>query len=134
MRLGALLFLCGGRRVGLLRHFRRGLQALGGGRILTTDTELYAATKFVADRTVLVAPCRSVESFVADVAAICESEAVTAIIPLTCAAVAAIPALRRYTAAFIISGDEQAIRICTDKEETARHFQRAGLITPPYSV
>lgn len=125
-----LLFLCGGRRVGLLREFRRALHEHGGGRILTTDTEPRAATTFVADRTFDVAPCRDTKRFAADVVAVCAKEGVTAVLPLTCAAVAGLSALRGCTNSRIICGDDEAIRICTDKLATAIHFRRVGLFTP----
>jgi len=126
----SLLFLCGGRRVGLLSQFRRALVDQGGGRMYTTDTEPHAATSFVADRSFAVAPCRDTERFASDVAAVCEQEAVTAVLPLRCDAVAALPALRRRTTALLIGGDDEAIRICHDKLLTAAYFRAAGLLTP----
>jgi carbamoyl-phosphate synthase large subunit len=126
----SLLFLCGGRRVELLRQFRRALDEHGGGRILTTDTEPHAATSFVADRSVTVAPCRDTERFAADVAEVCEREGITAVVPLRCDAVLALPALRTRTSALLVTGDDEAIGTCCDKLLTAAHFQRAGLPTP----
>lgn len=126
----SLLFLCGGRRVGLLRAFRRALAEHGAGRVFTTDTDPHAATSFVADRSFAVAPCLDTERFASDVAAVCERERIAAVLPLRCDAVSALPALRRLTSASIIGGDDEAIRICRDKLLTARYLRGAGLLTP----
>lgn len=125
-----LLFLCGGRRVGLLSHFRRALAESGGGQIFTTDTERHAATSFVADHTFIVAPCRDAERFASDVAALCERHDVTAVLPLRCDAVSALPAIRRRASALVVGGDEDAVRVCGDKLLTATHFRTVGLRTP----
>lgn len=133
MRSGAdagptLLFLCGGRRVGLLRRFRGALDERGGGRLLTTDTEERAATTFVADRTFVVPPCGS-EAFVDAVAKLCEAEGVTAVLPLRCVAMPDLPPLRQRISVPVVCGDDEAIRVCTDKLATARHLTAAGVPT-----
>lgn len=125
-----LLFLCGGRRVGLLNHFRRALAEQGGGQLYTTDTLPQSAASFVVDRNFAVAPCKDKERFVADLAAVCEEQDITAVLPLRCDAVAAMPALRRRASVLIIGGDDEAIRICNDKALTATHFRAMGLRTP----
>jgi carbamoyl-phosphate synthase large subunit len=126
----SLLFLCGGRRVGLLEAFRQALRDRGGGRLYTTDTEARAASSFVADRCFTVAPCRNARDFALDVAQLCEQEQVSAVLPLRCDAVAAIPELRHRTSSRIIGGDDDAIRICGDKLLTACHFRATGVTTP----
>lgn len=125
-----LLFICGGRRVGLLNHFRRALAEHGGGQLYTTDTLPHSAASFVVDRTFAVSPCKDREQFVADVAAVCDELDMTAVLPLRCDAVAAMPALRRRTSVLIIGGDDEAIRICNDKALTAAYFHTVGLRTP----
>lgn len=125
-----LLFLCGGRRVTLLKGFREALNARGGGRIITTDTESHPATSFVADATYQVSPCVEHEAFSHEVAQICERESVVAVLPLTCAAVAVVPALRSRVQAHVVSGDDRTIEICLDKLQTSNHFARCGVPTP----
>lgn len=125
-----LLFLCGGRRVALLRHFR---DALGpyGGRVLTTDVQAQAPASFFADATFAVPPCDDEERFCAAVAAICERERVTAVVPLNCAAVAVLPRLGELTRTTLIGGDRDAVAVATDKLRTADHFAALGIPTPP---
>jgi len=118
----ALLFLCGGRRVELLRRFRAALDAHGGGRILTTDTEEYPATSFVADRTCRVPPCSDGEAFADAIAGIVDRERIDAVLPLRCAAVATVPLLRKRLGSKVISGDDHAVAVATDKREAYRHF------------
>ena|GEM_PF-5457180 len=125
-----LLFLCGGRRVKLLRSFRDALEAIGGGRIVVTDTERRAAATFVADRAYTVSPCAETDRFVDEVADICIKESVSAVIPLRSIAVVAIPYMRGRVEARLISGDDYTIETCTDKLRTAEHFIACGLRTP----
>jgi carbamoyl-phosphate synthase large subunit len=125
-----LLFLCGGRRVTLLQHFKAALDPHGG-RVLVTDTEPWSATSHIADRAYRVAPCADAAQFGADVARICTEEEVCAVVPLICAAVAAIPLLRGQTHAPIIGGDAEAIATAIDKRLTSVHFDRLGIPTPP---
>ena len=125
----SLLFLCGGRRVTLLKRFRDAL-APHGGRVLATDTEFKAATSFVADDTFLVAPCSEEEPFCRDVAEIVEREGVTAIVPLTCASVAALLSLEGRVPSRLIGGDALAVSVSVDKVGTAQHFSNLGLATP----
>ncbi len=124
------LFLCGGRRVKLLRLFRAALDAAGGGRILVTDTEPHSAAAFVADATYPVPPCAQEEEFVGAIADICEREQITAVIPLRCVAVKAMPILRDRVAARLITGDDDCIAICSDKVATHDFFTSCGLSTP----
>lgn len=124
-----LLFLCGGRRVGLLRRFRAALEPLGG-RVLTTDTEPWSAASFVAHGTYRVAPCAEAGRFREDVADLCGAEGVSAILPLTCSAVAAMPALAGHVDGVLVGGDAAAVEVATDKRRTIEHFQRAKLPTP----
>jgi carbamoyl-phosphate synthase large subunit len=139
-----LLFLCGGRRVKLLAEFRAALAARARhsrdsrdsdnrnteGRLLTTDTEPRAATSFFADATFLVPPCAASGPFAEAVARICEREGVTAVIPLTCAALATVPVLRRRIGPPVLGGSDEAIGISVDKLRTAEYFARRGLATP----
>lgn len=125
----ALLFLCGGRRVGLIQRFRAALQPYDG-RILLTDTEPWTATSFFADRTWRVAPCSDGVGFRDDVVSICGEETVVGIVPLTCSAVAALPLLEGRTSARLIGGDALATAIVTDKSLTADYLAGKGLATP----
>ena len=124
-----LLFLCGGRRVDLLERFRRASAPYGGATLLTTDTEPRAATTFVADATFIVPPCGSA-AFVEAVIEICKQEKVAAVLPLTCVAVADLPAIRSQVNARILSGNDEAVQICADKLATTRYLQRIGVPTP----
>jgi carbamoyl-phosphate synthase large subunit len=130
MRRGpVLLFLCGGRRVTLLQYFRAALEPAGG-RILVTDTEPWSASSHIADLAYRVAPCADAAQFGDDVARICANEEVSAVLPLTCSAVAAIPTLRARTPVRIIGGDAEAIATATDKRLASAYFYRLGIPTP----
>lgn len=124
-----LLFLCGGRRVTLLQHFKAAVDPAGG-RILVTDTEPWSASSHIADRAYRVAPCADGARFGDDVACICAEEGVCAVVPLTCAAVGALPMVRARTPARIIGGDAEAIATATDKRLTSAYFYRLGIPTP----
>lgn len=125
-----LLFLCGGRRVKLLKSFRAALAQTTGGMILTTDTEAVSAAAFVSDKTFIAPPCSSVEAFSARVAEICAAEQITAIIPLICASVVTVPALMSQTNTLLISGDIQSVGICTDKRKTSEFLTAISVPTP----
>ena len=103
-----LLFLGGGRRVKLLRFFAEALKERGGGRLVTTDTELWSSTSFVADRTYQIPLFRDVSACVDAIEEIAARERIHAIIPLRCDALATIPELRRRLHATIVSGDDDA--------------------------
>jgi len=125
-----LLFLCGGRRVELLRRFRAALNAHGGGRLVVTDTIRHSASSFVADRCHIVPPCSDVDGFAAAIAHICRTEEISAIIPLRCAAIRALPVIRRHVATPIICGHDRSISICTDKLATAAYLAARSIPTP----
>lgn len=125
-----LLFLCGGRRVKLVKSFRAALSQAGGGLILTTDTEKLSAVSFVADDTFIVPPCSDVEAFARHIAEICALHQVTAVIPLICASVATVPVLRSLTDALIVSGDATAVDICADKKKTYEFLKALSIPTP----
>jgi carbamoyl-phosphate synthase large subunit len=127
-----LLFLCGGRRVKLLKSFRAALSQANGGLLLTTDTERVSATAFVSDGTFSAPPCSDVEAFAAQVAEICSAEQVTAVIPLTCAGVATVPVLRSMTDTLIVSGNTRAVEICTDKKKTYEFLSSLSIPTPEF--
>ena len=125
-----LLFLCGGRRVKLIQQFRKALDGIGGGRIVTTDTEAYSATSFVADSTYQVPYCSDIQKFVESVARICNKEGIDVVVPLTCAAVATVPTLRNHLSAKVISGDDSCIHLCHDKLQSHQHFLASSVTTP----
>ena len=125
-----LLFLCGGRRVELLRRFRAALSAHGGGSLFITDTTRHPASSFVADQCYLVPPCSDLDAFADAVAHLCTSNAISAIIPLRCAAIRAIPAIRSRTTTTIICADNRSIAICTDRIATAAYIAGRGVPTP----
>ena len=113
-----------------MRRFRRAMEERGGGRLLTTDTEPWAPTRRVADRTFMVPPCVRGEDFADEVVRICAEEGVTAIVPLTSAAVEVLPRVRGQVEGLLVTGDDPAIAVCGDKLLTSRYLAERGVPTP----
>jgi carbamoyl-phosphate synthase large subunit len=128
-----LLFTSVGRRVELLRAFRRAYKALGlAGRIIGTDVERLAPALQETDRPYLV-PWTSNPEYPAVLAGICRRESITLVIPLIDPD---IPVLAEHRALFEREGaravvvSEAAARVTADKWLTRNFFHHIGLATP----
>jgi carbamoyl-phosphate synthase large subunit len=128
-----LLFTSAGRRVELLRAFRKAFGALGvKGRIVALDRDPLAPTLQVAD-VARVVPGLHDPDYLSTLLRLCEEEAIDAVFPLIdpdIAVLARHAAAIRATGARPIVVSEAAARLCNDKWLQAAFFQSLGLATP----
>ncbi len=128
-----VLFTSVGRRVELLRGFRRAYQALGiGGRLVAVDIDPLAPALRVADRPYLVPRLDSAE-YIPTLAEILRREQVQMVFPLIDPD---IPLLAEHRATLEATGARLAVvageaaSIVGDKWLTQEFFRRLGLPTP----
>lgn len=128
-----LLFTSAGRRVELLRAFRRAFAALGvEGRIIALDADPLAPALSVADRAFVV-PRLAQPDYIPALAEICGREQPVVVFPLIDPDV---PVLAANRAALEAAGarlavvSTEAAEITADKWLSARFFRRLGLATP----
>lgn len=128
-----VLFSSVGRRVELLRAFRRAYDELGlRGQIVALDIDPLAPALRVADRPYIV-PRLDHPDFVGHLIEICQRERIDLIFPLIDPDIPVLAANRleiEATGARLAVVPREAVDITTDKWETARFFQRLGLPTP----
>lgn len=110
-----------GRRVELLRAFRRALDALGlDGRVLATDASWYSSAFHAADEAFLV-PRLDAPDFVACLVELCEKQQVDLVVPTIDTEMAALAVGRDQLAAVgttvALSGDD-VVDIAADKQLT----------------
>jgi len=124
-----ILFSSCGRRVELIRYFRKAMQRLGGGKLIGIDTNPLAPALFEVDRQIIVPSCAS-NDYLAALLKICESEEVDVIIPLIDPELPVYAVnkeiLHQIGAQVIVSGPD-VIEICSDKVSTANFLQKVGL-------
>ena len=75
-----VLITAASRRVALVEGFKRALAASGGGRVIVTDINPLSPAVHVADRAYLV-PLSDDPTYLDEIAAICEAEAVRLVVP-----------------------------------------------------
>jgi carbamoyl-phosphate synthase large subunit len=128
-----LLFTSVGRRVQLLRAFRRAYEGLGlSGRLIGTDMNRLAPALGVVDRPYVVPPSSDPE-YPMVLAEICRRECATLVFPLIDPD---IPVLAREwatikrTGAQVVVLSEEATRTTEDKWLTTQFFRRIGLGAP----
>lgn len=128
-----LLLVCAGRRVELLRLFRRAYVELGlEGRIIAVDSDRLAPALHEADTAHLV-PRTDDAQFIPALVEICQRESVSLVFPLIDPA---IPILARNRAAFEATGAQvgvvsaDAAEITRDKWKTFVWLRAHGFPTP----
>lgn len=128
-----ILFTSAGRRVELVRAFRRAYQALGlDGRIVVTDIDPLAPTAQLADRFCLV-PRINTPDYIPTLVEICRRERIAAVFPLHDHD---IPVLAQHRVALegasarVAVVPAEAARLVTDKWKTIGFFRDLGLLTP----
>jgi carbamoyl-phosphate synthase large subunit len=130
--MSVVLLTSAGRRVALLRAFRRALDALGGGRVLAADARPSAAALHEADDHFLVPRCDGPD-YVPALLDICRAENVALVVPTIDTE---LPALARARDAFARAGVLVAVSgpatvdIAFDKAATAAFLARAGIPAP----
>lgn len=129
----SILFTSAGRRVELLRAFRRAYQELGiNGRIIALDIDPLAPALQAADH-VYIVPRLSSPEYVPALLEICRREQANLVFPLIDPD---IPVLATHHAAIEATGarvaviPNQAVPIVSDKWLTTQLFQSLGLPTP----
>lgn len=128
-----LLMLNAGRRIELLRLFRKTFKDLGvAGKIIATDIQPYAPTMVEADERHLL-PQSSEPNFVEELTDLCRRRKVSLVIPLIDPD---LPVLSRNRAAIeasgakvLISGAEQ-IKTCLNKFNATIFLRKNGFSTP----
>ena len=128
-----VVFTSAGRRVELLRSFRRAYEELGiEGRLVAVDMDPLAAALQVADRVHLVPPF-SDPGYTEQLAEICRREEASLLVPLIDDEM---PVLVRNRAMLEATGarplllEEEAFRHTADKLSTHSFFERIGVATP----
>jgi carbamoyl-phosphate synthase large subunit len=128
-----LLFTSAGRRVELLRAFRRAYQSLGlGGNIIAVDIDPLAPALQVADRAYIV-PRLDSPDFIPTLAEIIRREQVDLIFPLIDPDIPLLAAYRPVLEAIgarLAVVSQEAAAVAADKWLTAHFFQNLGLATP----
>ena len=128
-----VLFTSAGRRVELLRAFRRAYQALDlEGRIVVTDIDPLAPVMQLAERCYVV-PRIGASDYIPVLTEICRREQIRAIFPLNDYD---IPVLAQHRSSLEQTGarvgvvSAEAAALTTDKWRTIGFFRRIGLATP----
>ena len=127
-----ILFTGSGRRVNLLRYFRKSAERHGIDlEIHVTDTNGFAAAWQVADHTHQVHPARD-PKFLDEVEQICADASVDLLIPLIDPELPVLAAARQRvesTGTRLLLSDLETIQITSDKLSTHDHFAASGIAT-----
>lgn len=128
-----ILFTSAGRRVVLLRHFRRALDSLGlPGRLVTADLRRSAPAPFLADDRELV-PQVSDPGYVDALKTVCVKHRIGMVVPLIDTELHILaPHRREFEAlgATLLVSSPETTEICLDKRRTWEFFFRASIPTP----
>ena len=128
-----VLFTSVGRRVELVRCFRRAFDSLGlAGQVVGLDIDPLAPALQVVDRPYLVPRLRSPD-FIPTLVEICQREAVDLILPLIDPDIAVLACHRatlEATGARVAVVSPQAAETAADKWLTTRFFHSLGIATP----
>lgn len=129
----SVLFTSVGRRVELVRSFRRAYESLGlAGHVVGLDIDPLAPALQVVDRPYLVPRLRS-RDFVPTLVEICEREAVGLVLPLIDPDIGVLACHREQieaTGARVGTVAVPAVEITDDKWLTTQFFRSLGLATP----
>lgn len=127
------LFTSAGRRVELVRAFRRAYEKLGlPGKVVAADHDPLAPALHAADRSYVVSPMNSAE-YIPGLQKICRDEQVRLIFPLIDPDIAVLAAHREQLegeGARLASVPLEAAAITADKWETLGLFRSLGLKVP----
>lgn len=128
-----ILFSAAGRRVSLLRHFRRSLDALGvKGEILAADAGRSAPAAMVADRQIQV-PRVNAPDYIERMLAVCAENRVGMLFPLIDTDLLLLAQNRERFAALgtrVVVSSEASVALSFDKRLTYAFFREHGIDTP----
>ncbi len=127
------MFTSAGRRVALVRHFKKILSELGlFGKIVVADLQSNAPTRFIADESVLVPPVAD-PLYIQTILRLCEDHNIQMVIPLIDTELGVLgeneEQFRKMGVRLLVSST-QVNDICVDKRNTSRFLQSIGIETP----
>jgi len=128
-----LLFTSAGRRVGLVRAFRREMDALGHpGSIVTADVRSDAPAHYFADRHLLLPPVDA-PGYLDALLGACERHGIGWLIPLIDPELTVLAANRSLFEAIgttVVLSSAETVRLSSDKRLTYAFFREHGIATP----
>lgn len=128
-----ILFTSAGRRVALIRHFKKSLADLGdSGQIVTTDLRKDAPAPFFADKCELV-PRANDPAYIPTLLDLCERHQIQLLIPLIDTELHLLSPHRSVFEArgvTLLASSTETNTMCLDKRRTGEFFQSAGVATP----
>ena len=128
-----ILFAAAGRRVSLLKHFRKTLNELRiNGKIISADAGLSAPASFVADESLLV-PRVTDPEYIPFLLEFCQENNVRLLVSLIDSDLILLSRNRESfekIGTTLLVCDEDTNKICFDKQETSNFFLDNGISTP----
>lgn len=128
-----ILFTSAGRRVSLIRQFRKSLQDLClEGRLVTTDLKRNAPAPFVADKREIV-PRVTDEEYIPALKDICRKHSIRLIIPLIDTELMVLSTHKHefeQVGAVVLVSSPEVNQICFDKNKTNTFFNQNGVRAP----
>ena len=128
-----ILFTSAGRRVSLVRRFRKAMQDLGvTGKLVSTDLQKNAPASFVADIRELV-PRVSDPAYLDELKHICLRHSIDLVIPLIDTELHLLSSVKREFADMgvtLLVSSPEVTDICFDKRKTAEFFRQIGVQSP----
>ncbi|GAB6155703.1 ATP-grasp domain-containing protein [Desulfosporosinus burensis] len=131
-----ILFTSAGRRVALVRHFKKILNELRiVGKVVVADLQSNAPTRFIADGSVLVPPVAN-PSYVESILRACKDYNIQMVVPLIDPELGVLAEHKeqfRKMGVRLLVSSKQVNDICFDKRNTSRFLQSIGVETPRIS-
>lgn len=128
-----ILFTAAGRRVSLVRLFRRAMRTLGDdGRLVTADVTMAAPAHYVGDEPVQVPRCTEA-GYIPRLLEICGARRIALLVPLIDPELIVLAPHRDAFAAIgtrLVLSDAETIAIGDDKVRTGAFFQSIGIAAP----
>lgn len=124
-----VLLTSSGRRVSLLKAFKRAVSAEPGGKVLAADLDPTAPTLLAADNAHILPPVQS-ECYLTELMHVCVHEKVNVVIPLIDPELFVLAnAKGRFLSAGVVLAvsDPECVRVANDKLLTYQHFSRLGV-------
>jgi carbamoyl-phosphate synthase large subunit len=128
-----ILFTSAGRRVSLIRHFKKTLSDLNlKGRIYITDSKKDPPTLFIADQ-YFQTPRVTDPNYIETLKTICKTQQIKLLIPLIDTDLKLLSTHKhsfQKIGVTILVSSPQTIDICSDKRRTYEFFKKNGINTP----
>ena len=128
-----VLFTSAGRRVALIRHFKKTLSELGlCGKIVVTDAQKTAPASFIADHA-LVVPRVNHPDYIAVLLQTCKDYNIRLVVPLIDTELSLLAKFKQqfeHAGITVLVSSETVNEICFDKRNTNRFFASIGVNAP----